>query len=286
MNNRICAAIKTTRPAGFTLIELLVVIAIIAILAALLLPVLNRAKMQGQAVKCLSNLRQLDIGWVAYAGDNRDSLVLGAWGPDIGAPGWLIGWLQLGVVNVSDNTNACNLMCPSAMMWPYVGNTQVYKCPGDPSVAAFSGGGLSPRVRSVSLNARMNGLVGVDTVAPDDLFVNFTKLAQVWCPANFLAFVDERADSIDDGSFSIDMIDVWPNTCHVNWPASYHDNAGNITFVDGHAEHHKWVDPRTTIPLSATQLPWEVSSPMNADVLWLQQHFTVPLAQDQSMLPF
>jgi prepilin-type N-terminal cleavage/methylation domain-containing protein/prepilin-type processing-associated H-X9-DG protein len=276
MNNQNRTAFKAAWQTGFTLIELLVVIAIIAILAALLLPALTRAKMQGRGMKCLSNLRQLDIGWMAYSGDNRDRLVPGAWGPDTGTPGWILGWMVLGSINVPDNTNAYNLMCPTALLWRYVGNPQVYKCPGDPSTATFTAG-TYPRVRSVSLNSRMNGLVGVDTVAPDDSFVNFTKLAQVTRPANFLTFVDERADSIDDGSLSIDMSDAWPNTCHVNIPAGYHNNSGNISFVDGHAELHKWVDSRTTFPLSATQLPWEISSPNNADVLWLQQHFTVPL---------
>jgi prepilin-type processing-associated H-X9-DG protein len=116
-----------------------------------------------------------------------------------------------------------------------------------------------------------------DTVAPDALFMNFRKLSQIQRPSNFLTFVDERADTIDDGSFSIDMIHTGASANHVNVPASYHNLSGNVCFVDNHVERHKWVDPRTTFPLSTTQLVWSFPSPNNPDIAWLQQHFTLPV---------
>jgi prepilin-type N-terminal cleavage/methylation domain-containing protein/prepilin-type processing-associated H-X9-DG protein len=262
---------------AFTLIELLVVIAIIAILAALLLPALSRAKGEAQAVKCLSNIRQLNIAWIAYSGDNGDRLVPGAWGPDGQYPGgWIFGVLQMGVKNDIDNTNLNNLIAPLALLWSLAPNPQIYKCPADPSMGQFNGA-TYPRVRSVSLNARMNLPEDSDTVAPDALFMNFRKLSQIQRPSNFLTFVDERADTIDDGSFSIDMIHTGASANHVNVPASYHNLSGNVCFVDNHVERHKWVDPRTTFPLSTTQLVWSFPSPNNPDIAWLQQHFTLPV---------
>jgi prepilin-type N-terminal cleavage/methylation domain-containing protein/prepilin-type processing-associated H-X9-DG protein len=258
---------------GFTLIELLVVIAIIAILAALLLPVLSAAKSDAQAIKCLSNLRQLDIAWITYCGENSDRLVTNAW--EQLTNGYIQGWMQLGEVNNYDATNLNYLQSPISPFGAVAANPLVYKCPADPSMVQINGMSL-PRVRSVSLNARMN-LPQVDTVEPDDLFENFRKSGEVPKPGEFLTFVDERADTIDDGTFSVDLIDVGAGSTLVNIPASYHKRAGNITYVDGHGERHKWLDTRTTFPLSSTQLPWQIGSPNNVDVAWLQQHFTVPL---------
>jgi len=263
-------------PRAFTLIELLVVIAIIAILAALLLPVLSKAKALAQSLRCLNNLRQLNIAWHCYTIDNTDRLVLGAWNQHPG--GWIDGWMVLGQANVTDNTNVENFKGNLSLLWPCLGKVQVYKCPGDPSMATFAKATV-PRVRSVSLNAKMNNPWDENTVAWDARFVTFRKTAQIPKAAMILTFVDERADSIDDGSFSVDMADSNASAAHVNWPASYHNRAGNICFVDGHSEHHKWVDPRTTIPLHTTQMAWQTFSPNNKDVAWLQQHFTIPVAR-------
>jgi prepilin-type processing-associated H-X9-DG protein len=92
--------------------------------------------------------------------------------------------------------------------------------------------------------------------------------------------IDERADSIDDGYFAVNMTG-YPNNLRtilwVNYPASYHGGTAGLSFADGHGELHLWVDPRTEPPLSyATRMTLNVSSPDNADLIWLMQRTTAP----------
>ncbi len=117
--------------AGFTLIELLVVIAIIAILAALLLPALSRAKIRAQAVMCMSNTKQLALAWISYAGDNNDTLAPPSDSNVSGGPNWCQGRLDWGTG--TDNTNTLYLTNPQvALLAPYyAGQYKLFKCPAD-----------------------------------------------------------------------------------------------------------------------------------------------------------
>jgi prepilin-type N-terminal cleavage/methylation domain-containing protein len=120
---------------GFTLIELLVVIAIIAILAAMLLPVLSKAKGKALGIACMSNTKQLTYGWLLFASDNRDELM-----PNNGdkMPTWVGG--QMHYAPYSDNTDATILIDPSkSIMADFCKSSKVYRCPADafPSAEAI-----------------------------------------------------------------------------------------------------------------------------------------------------
>jgi len=262
-----CGMVKVRGGRAFTLIELLVVIAIIAILAAMLLPALGRAKQKAQGIYCLGNLKQLQLAWLMYPDDNNGVLVTNV------APGnefsWAAGWLEDGVPNVTDNTNVLNLMSPKGQLWPYTRAVGLYKCPADKSTALENGVSY-PRVRSVSLNAFMNLNADYNW---DASIVRFRKLSDLTIPPPAMAFcfVDERADSIDDGAFGVDCEKTGASIIIVNFPASYHNQAGGISFADGHAEIHRWRDPRTTPGLQAYDLVYFVPSPNNPDMIWLQQ---------------
>lgn len=152
---------RSTDRSGFTLIELLVVIAIIAILAAILLPVLARAKVRAYGISCVNNLRQLSVAWTLYSNENNDWIVQSGQNSTTTYPiptQYLPGnpqanWV-LGAVNAAAGSAATNLaFIEDGLLYPYVNNVAVYKCPADQKKVL---GALT--VRSMSMNAWMNPL--------------------------------------------------------------------------------------------------------------------------------
>jgi prepilin-type N-terminal cleavage/methylation domain-containing protein/prepilin-type processing-associated H-X9-DG protein len=261
---------KSKMSKAFTLIELLVVIAIIAILAALLLPALSKAKASSQSIACLSNLKQLQTAWMMYVHDNNDSLP-----PNISRKvgfdqmnsngSWVLG-------NAQVDTTTTNIQ--AGVLYRYTSAPGVYLCPADRASVRNQVGLQRSRTYSIHCWHNCNIASGTPVDDVNTSPFNLRKYSRIVNPgpSDALVFVDEHELSIDDGVFSIGDSDAFPGgpPFWADYPAYRHNNGANLSFADGHVEHHRWRYHRVITTFVAGEKPVTDAGDL-ADVQWLRE---------------
>jgi prepilin-type N-terminal cleavage/methylation domain-containing protein len=267
------------RRAGFTLIELLVVIAIIAILAAMLLPVLAQAKAKGRQAYCTNNHKELMLCHHMYCDDNNDRVPQNnggdsvKWNSPPSVTSWANGWEDF-TANSFDNTNVLDLLgtgdpLKGTQFGVYAKNVGIYKCPSDTWTADIYGSKM-PRLRSVSMNC----FVGDTDESTTSGWMVYHKMTDMTAPPPALLWVisDEQTDSINDAWLTDDpaAIGSWGDL-----PGSYHSRGNVAGFADGHAEYHKWLDPGSCPPVKQTTYEG-FPDPQKNDTAWWYARTSTP----------
>jgi prepilin-type N-terminal cleavage/methylation domain-containing protein/prepilin-type processing-associated H-X9-DG protein len=298
---------------AFTLIELLVVIAIIAILAAMILPVLNRAKERAINIGAVNNVRQEVFAWKMYSTDNSNYLPQNR--DSNNHPTWCAGEMRgsqngtapsIGIApynGVEDYTNtALEMDTGFSELGGLVQNPKILLDPGDQSTWQDPGGSRHGRVRSFSMNCAVGAdlkhdgdtLGGKPAPATSSIWRYYSKDSDLLAPSpsDLWVFLDEHPDSINDAYFSFQMPIGQNLTSWVDMPAAYHNGACAFAFADGHAELHAWRFPGA-FPLvnwNVEQTPSLIRSQSNntggnPDILWFAAHTTAPISGGTQYYP-
>jgi prepilin-type N-terminal cleavage/methylation domain-containing protein/prepilin-type processing-associated H-X9-DG protein len=201
---------------AFTLIELLVVIAIIALLMAVLMPALSRAREQGKRAVCLNNVKQLTFAWIMYADDNNGKICAANVGHSDD------GWVAR--MNSTDPRDVQIEAMKAGHLYSYCSNLQLYRCPT----------GVRGEIRTYSIVSSMNTNIGSN------------EKGKVFKNRNDIRRPDERNVFVDEGKISNHAYNVHHK--EPRWkdlPPLRHGDGTNFSFADGHSEYWKWEDRRT-----------------------------------------
>jgi prepilin-type N-terminal cleavage/methylation domain-containing protein/prepilin-type processing-associated H-X9-DG protein len=231
--------ITARRAMAFTLIELIVVIAVIAVLAGLLLPAMAKARQTALTTSCLSNLRQLQLAYLAYSHDHNDELAPNHFVyviTDSNAP--YDAYLSWCPGDVRRDTTTSNI--ESGLLFRYNQSTKIYRCPSDQSVnyTDDTPPRAVPRTRSFNLNIWLNCRLNTGSSR---------TMAEAGRRAldEVFAFADTDEHDIIDPTFGVypandpEFGNKW-----VDLPADRHRQGGNLSFLDGHVEHWRWRAPK------------------------------------------
>jgi prepilin-type N-terminal cleavage/methylation domain-containing protein/prepilin-type processing-associated H-X9-DG protein len=288
---------STASVPGFTLIELLVVIAIIAILAAILLPVLSRAKLKATEAYCLNNQKQMGLAFTMYVNENNNNLIQshqpnsstpiwpntvdadGFWGLESGAPS---DWASQGPGFAMKDVQNC--LVTNNLLYQYAPNVGVYHCPGDQrfNLPIGSGSAIGWAYDSYAVTENVEGI-------PNSGFnESFTKVTQIRRVADCITFV-EQSDTrgYNNDTFAMMVNGPLPplTFSFTDIFATYHGNVGTFSFADGHAEARKWQDPAIrgagAATLTVGSILFQYGSPYvpstsKYDAGWLIQHCVAP----------
>ncbi len=224
---------------AFTLIELLVVIAIIAVLMAILMPTLQRAREQGKRAVCLNNVKQLTLAWILYADDNDDKIVNGMGGVDrLKEKAW-VGMCWANSYEQLPEDQQIRAIKEGAL-WSYCKELKLYRCPT----------GFRGELLTYAVMDGVNGKLRADTRKPG---VWVTKKAEIRNQAYRMVFIDEGYVTPD--SFATHYVEErWYDD-----PTVRHGDGTNFSFADGHSEYHKWKGLET-IKLGRSQIRMHIGS--------------------------